>query len=119
MYLFCAAAEDEDVQKKGIVCVVMTLGPRCRGLLLDVPSAFKIPPLLGVFPVRVDAVHLGSDRSSIPANFAKIFPFVWSAMGVRMRVRSRYYIGMYNIILDSRLLSGTRSYCWILACHDE
>jgi hypothetical protein len=69
IYLFSAAAEDEDVQKKGIVCVVMTLGPNTSGLLLDGPAALKIPLLVGVFPVRVDAVHISSEKSACPQNF--------------------------------------------------
>jgi hypothetical protein len=80
MYLFCTAAEDEDVQKKGLVCVVMNMGPKCSRLLLDEPSAWKIPLLMRVFPVRVDAIHACSDKpSSLPENFAKIFPHVYSA----------------------------------------
>jgi hypothetical protein len=59
MYLFCAASEDENVQKKGIVCVVMTtsIGPKSSRVSLDAVSAVKIPLLVGVFPVRVDAAN--------------------------------------------------------------
>ena len=111
MYLFCTAAEDEDVQKKGIVCVVMNMGPKTRGLLLDGRAGLKIPLLIGVFPVRVDAMHFSVDNSSMPANFVNIFPHVLSAMSHNIRVRSRYYTGTYNIILESRFLSGTRRVC--------
>jgi hypothetical protein len=42
IYLSSAAAEDEEVQKKGIVGV-LRVGPRCTRILLDDPSAVKIP----------------------------------------------------------------------------
>jgi hypothetical protein len=108
MCLFCAAAEDEDVQKRGIVCLLMNMGPKCSGLFLDGPAAWKIPMLMVVFPVRVDAIHIISDKPS----GLKLFPRFWSAMRPRMRVRLRYYTGTYvlYIALESRILSGTPVY---------
>ena len=97
MYLFCAAAEDEDVQKKGVVCVVINMGPQSSGLLLDGPATLKIPLLTGVFPIRVDATHVSTDNSNMPANFVNLFPHVLSAMGPRIRLRSRYYTGTYML----------------------
>jgi hypothetical protein len=96
LYIFSAAAEDEDVQKKGIVWVVR-FTPRCGRILLDDPSSWKLPGLIGVFPVRIHAIHISSDKNSLPAflssKLCKMFPALWSAIGRRMRVRSRFYTG--------------------------
>jgi hypothetical protein len=110
MYIFCTAAEDVDVQKKGFVLVVMNTGPNKRGgLLLEEPFASNILLLLMVLPVRVDATHICSEKpsSSMTAHFAKLLPHLWSAMGHRLRVRMRYYSGTYSIFLESRAGCGT------------
>ena len=103
MYFYSTAAKDEDVQKRGIVCVLLNMGPKTSGLLLDGTAILKIPRLLRVLPLRANAVHLCSDRSgkssSTPANFGKLFPLFWKSMGPRIQVRLRYYSGMYNVIL--------------------
>jgi hypothetical protein len=118
MYIFCTAGEDVDVQKRGIVCVVMNMGSKCGGLLFEEPLALKIPLLLMVFPVRVDATHIcrekpSSSRSAHFAKLAKLFP---SAMGSRLRVRVRYYSGTYNIILESLEVFQERPFLF-LACY--
>jgi hypothetical protein len=100
MYLFSAAAEDEGVQKKGIVCV-FRVGPRCTRILLEDPSALKIALLVGVVPVRLDAIHISSDKSSMPATFARHFPKIYSALSRRIGVRSRYYTGTCSMVLES------------------
>jgi hypothetical protein len=101
MYLFCAAAEDENVQKKGIVCVWMNMGPKCIGLVGDKAFALKKALFISVFPVRVDATHICSDKSGMPADFARIFTQLWSTMSRSIRVRSRYYTGTCNIVSES------------------
>ena len=91
MYLCCTAAEDEGVQKRGIVCLLMNMGPKCSGLLLNGPTELKLPMLLGVVPVRFDAIHIISDKPSS----LRLLPQLWSAIGPRIRMRSRYYTGTY------------------------
>jgi hypothetical protein len=106
IYLCSAAAEDEEVQKTGVV-FVCRVGPRCTRILLDDPSAVKIPLLLGVFPFRVDAIHVSSYKSSMPAIFARHFAKIYSALsrqsvlGRRIGVRSRYYTGTCSMVLES------------------
>ena len=100
LYIFSAAAEDEDVQKKGIVWVVRVT-PRCGRIITDDPSSWKIPQLIGVFPVRIHAIHMSSDNNSLPANFSQTFPAMWSAVvGRRLRVRARYYTGTCSMVLE-------------------
>ena len=99
LYLFSAAAEDEDVQKKGIVWVARVT-PRCGRILLDDPSSLKIIQLIKVFPVRIDAIHISSDENSLPAKLCQTFPAIWSAMGRHVRVRSRYYQGTCSMVLE-------------------
>jgi hypothetical protein len=100
IYLTSAAAEDEEVQKKGIVWL-FRVGPRCTRILLDNPSAVKIPLLVGVFPVRVDAAHISGDKSSMPEIFARHYAKIYSALSRRMGVRSRYYTGTCSMVLES------------------
>jgi hypothetical protein len=92
LYLSSAAAEDEEVQKKGIVGV-FRVGPACTRMLFGGPSSLKIPVLVGVLPVRLDAIHFSSEKSSTPATFARHFAKVYSALSHRTGVRSRYYTG--------------------------
>jgi hypothetical protein len=99
LYLFSAAAEDEEVQKKGLVWVARVT-PRCGRILLDDPSSLKILQLLRVFPVRMDAIHISSDENSLPAKLCQTFPAIWRAMGRRVRVRSRYYTGTCSMDLE-------------------
>jgi hypothetical protein len=116
MYLVCTAAEDEDVQKKGLVVVVMNMGPKCTdGVFLLEPSYWKIPMLVAtVFPLHLDAAHccLEKQKQSVPAKtISQLFEQMWSAMmAPRIRVRLRLYTGTYTIILESRLVSGIRAY---------
>jgi hypothetical protein len=99
MYLFCAAAEDEDIQKKGFVSVVMNMGLKNSGILLDKAALLQAPSFVRVLPLRVDALHICNDKSrSIPANFAKLFPHLWNVMATPLRVRLRYYSGTCKIL---------------------
>ena len=109
LYIFSAAAEDEDVQKKGVVAV-LRLTPRCGRILLDDPSSWKLPKLAAVFPVRIHAFHISSDNDSLPATLCQIFPILWSAMGRHIRVRSRYYTGACSVQFGLKILtvSGMR-----------
>jgi hypothetical protein len=100
LYFFSAAAEDENVQKKGIVCVVR-VSPKCTRILLDDSSSVKVPLLLKVIPVRVDAIHISGDKSSLPAKFARLFPQMWDAMSQCIRVRTRYYTGACRMVSES------------------
>jgi hypothetical protein len=88
------------VQKKGIVGVIR-VGTRCTGIFFGDPSSVKIPLLIGVFPVRVDAIHVSSDKSSMPEKFARYFPKMHSLLSRHIRVRSRYYTGTCSVVLES------------------
>jgi hypothetical protein len=100
MYFFSAAAEDEELQKKGIVCVIR-VGPACTRILFGDPSAVKVALLIGVIPVRVDAIHVSGDKSSMAEKIARLFPKMHSLLSSSIRVRSRYYSGTCSMILDS------------------
>ena len=112
MYFFCAAAEDENVQKRGFVCLVMNIGPRCRQFLLDGSSPWKIPQLMVVFPIRVNAVHILSNKPSS----LKLFPNLWSALRRRIRLRFRYYTGTYVLYLLGILTSSRNTGLLIYSC---
>ena len=113
MYLFCAAAdEDEDVQRRGFVCLMMNIGPRCKRLLLNGSPAWKIPLLMVVFPIRVDAVHIISDKPSS----LKLFPNLWNALKRRIRLRFRYYTGTCVLYRLGILTSSRNTGLLIYSC---
>ena len=108
LYIFSAAAEDEDAQKKGIVWVGR-ITPRCGRIITDDPSSWKVPQLISVFPVRIHAIHLSSDNNSLTAKICQTFPAMWSAMvGRHFRVRSRFYTGTCGVQFGLGILTVFR-----------
>lgn len=97
-YIFHAALEDEDTQKRGVVFVANLTSANIRLLDHELARALALS-VTGCIPVRLSGIH----GCKPPLLFWAIFPVLKILMGETLRKRIKFHSGDTNRILLASL----------------
>ena len=100
-YVFHAALEDEETQKKGLIIIVYPKKEKFSQFD-HVLAKMIMDSLKGYLPIRVSATHLCHP----PGWFRIVFPIVKLIMGERLRKRFRVHAGSEKQVLETLAGSG-------------
>jgi hypothetical protein len=102
IYMLLTLAEDEENQKRGIVCLLMQMG-RFNPMEVNTELAQENPRLMKWIPLRFSAMHLCCDD---PA-FSLLFKLGLVGSTPKIRARHRFHIQSHTEIMYSLMTFGT------------
>jgi hypothetical protein len=88
-YIMCSMAEDEETQRRGVVCMIYYVGQKLAPEI-DFEFATRAARLLEWLPIRFSAIHWCSDHPGTRA-FKALLVLL---LGHRNRARFRIHDGM-------------------------
>ena len=97
-YGWMSALEDEETQRRGGICVMMSFGENISNAFFDFDFNSRTGPHFQGLPMRVCGFHFCTDNPGVRAldNFKRVF---LGGVHQKMRTKFRVHCGAYPIFL--------------------